>query len=106
MTTISTYDATAWTADHRYIGPAESEVCSCGAAVNTDGECAICWQDARDGFPGEPTAYTFDAQATADALAILQRASAACTHVESVYRMTHSARALLNAEMAEYFRGR
>ena len=84
----------------RYIGPAEPT-----KRAITPAELQA-WMNGMD-LP-ETTIrpqYTFDAQATADALAILQRASAACTHCEPVYRMTHSARALLNAEMAEYFRG-
>jgi hypothetical protein len=52
----------------------------------------------------KPAAYTFDAQATADALRILQSASAASAHVRPVYEMTHSARKRLDAEMAAYLR--
>jgi hypothetical protein len=49
-------------------------------------------------------AYRFDAQATADALALLQAASVASSHVASVHRMTYNARTRFDNETRAYFR--
>jgi hypothetical protein len=82
--------------------------CRCGCDIDSASAlmCPACetYHATTEEIPSA-RAYRFDAQATRDALELLQRASIAANPVESIQRMTYSARARFNAEMRAYLGG-